>query len=112
MLKAADNQPQPIQGKTITMKKILLVLAATLGFAFFSHGSAQAGGGPNVAVTFGFPAPVVVVPARGYYYDPAPVYYEEYAPRRYYRRNVRAVYRGETVRGGYRGYYRGNRYCD
>lgn len=96
------------------MKKILLVAAAILGLAFVSPDGAQAGG-PRVSVSFGVPVPVpvVVVPARGYYYEPAPVYYEEYAPRRYYRRPVRAVYRGRAIRTGYRDYYyRGGRYCD
>ncbi len=94
------------------MKKILFVLAAILGLAFFSPDGAQAGG-PRVSVSFGVPVPVVVVPSRDYYYDPAPVYYEEYAPRRYYRRPARAVYRGRPVRSGYRDYYyRGRRYCD
>ncbi len=95
------------------MKKILFVVAAILGLAFVSPDGARAGG-PRVSVSFRVPLPVVVVPSRGYYYEAAPVYYEydEYAPRRYYHRPVRTVYRGRVVRSGYRDYYRGGRYCD
>ncbi len=96
------------------MKKMLFVLAAICGLAFFAPEAAQAGG-PHVSVSFGVPVPVVVYPSRGYYCDPAAVYYYDRAPRRYYRRPVRAVYRDEPrrhYRTGYRSYYRGRRYCD